>query len=159
MKRLRYILIGLAVVLLAIQFIPNELPMVTKENPDDIMKSGLVDLEVAQLLKTSCYSCHSNETEYPWYSHIAPASWLVKRDVVVGREELNFSTWSTNDMPKMLNKLEDISAEVNEGDMPMPIYTLIHPSAKLSIEQRQRIVAWTEVAMDSLVNADDEENQ
>lgn len=155
MKKLRYLLIGFALLLVAIQFVPNKLPAVTKENPGDIIKSGLTDQAVALLLKTSCYSCHSNETEYPWYSHVAPVSWLVKRDVVVGREELNFSTWTGYDTTRMLNKLDDIASEVNDGRMPMTIYTFIHPSAKLSAEQRQLIVTWTETAMDSLVGDDE----
>lgn len=156
MKKLRYILIGSAIVLIAIQFIPVNLPEVTKENPGDIMKGDLVSANVAQLLKTSCYSCHSNETEYPWYSYVAPSSWLVKRDVVKGRDELNFSNWSDYDMRRMLSKLEDIGAEVSEGHMPMPIYTLMHPSAKLTDEQRQLIVLWSEAAMDSVAEADED---
>ena len=157
MKLKRYILGGLALVLVAIQFVPNELPAVTKENGGDIVKTGLVSPDVALLLKTSCYSCHSNETEYPWYSHVAPSSWLVKRDVEVGRDELNFSTWTGYDQQKMLSKLDDISSEVGEGRMPMSIYTLIHRSAKLTDEQRQQIVTWTEAAMDSVSEADEEE--
>lgn len=156
MKRLRYILIALVVVLVVIQFIPVELPVVTKENPQDILKGTLVSPDVAQLLKKSCYSCHSNETEYPWYSYVAPSSWLVVRDVNKGREELNFSNWSDYDMRRMLSKLEDIGTEVNEGHMPMPIYTFMHPSAKLTDEQRQLIVLWSEAAMDSVVEAEEE---
>jgi hypothetical protein len=157
MKRLRYILGGFTLLLIAIQFVPNELPPVTKENTGDIIKSGLVSQDVALLLKTSCYSCHSNETEYPWYSYVAPSSWLVVRDVRKGREELNFSNWSDYDMRRMLSKLEDIGTEVGEGNMPMPIYTLIHSSAKLTDEQRQLIVLWSEAAMDSVAEAEEEE--
>jgi Haem-binding domain len=157
MKRLRYILGGLALVMVVIQFVPNELPAVTVENSGDIMKSNLVSQDVALLLKTSCYSCHSNETEYPWYSYVAPASWLVKRDVTEGRKELNFSTWSAYEQRKMIRKLDDISKEVGEGKMPMPIYTFMHSSAKLSDAQRQVIVTWTEAAMDSVAEMEDEE--
>ena len=156
MKRLRYILGGLVLLLMAIQFIPNELPAVTKDNPDDLMKSNLVSQDVALLLKTSCYSCHSNETEYPWYSYVAPSSWLVKHDVVEGRDELNFSTWSKYDQRKMIRKLDDIAKEVKEGEMPMSIYTLVHPSAKLSDSQRKVIVDWTESAMDSVAGYDED---
>lgn len=157
MKRLRYILGGLTVVLIVIQFIPTNLPDVTKENPKDLLKGNLVSQDVAQLIKTSCYSCHSNETQYPWYSLVAPVSWLVARDVREGREELNFSNWSDYDLPKMLSKLEDIGTEVGEGHMPMPIYTFMHPSTKLDDTQRKIIVTWAEAAMDSVTNAEDEE--
>jgi Haem-binding domain len=156
MKRWKIILGGLLLLLLAVQFIPVNLPEVAKDNPGDIMKSGLVSQEVANLLKNSCYSCHSNETVYPWYSYVAPSSWLVKRDVMEAREELNFSTWSELDQRKMIKKLDDIASEVGEGNMPMPIYTLIHGSAKLNDTQRQLIVTWTEAAMDSVAEADSE---
>jgi hypothetical protein len=157
MKRWKIILGGLLGIFLAIQFIPVDLPAVSTDNPGDILKSGLVTPAVANLLQTSCYSCHSNQTQYPWYSYVAPSSWLVKRDVAKGRDELNFSTWSELDQRKMLKKLDDIATEVGEGDMPMPIYTLIHTSAKLDDAQRQLIVTWTEAAMDSVAEADEEE--
>jgi hypothetical protein len=158
MKRWKIILGGLLLLLLVVQVMPVDLPVVSKDNPGDIIKSGLVNPDVANLLKTSCYSCHSNETQYPWYSYVAPSSWLVKRDVAKGRDELNFSTWSALDQRKMLKKLDDIATEVGEGNMPMPIYTLIHSSAKLDETQRQLIVTWTEAAMDSVAEMEEEEN-
>lgn len=159
MKRWKIILGGLLLMLLAVQLIQIDLPEVSQDNPGDIIKSGIVNQEVANLIKTSCYSCHSNETVYPWYSYVAPSSWLVARDVRVGREELNFSTWADYDERKMINRLDDIAAEVNEGEMPMPIYTLMHGSARLDNAQRELIVAWTEAAMDSIAEASsDEEN-
>lgn len=155
MKRWHYILGGFVLVVLIIQLIPNELPSVSHDHAGDITKTGLVSQDVAVLLKTSCYSCHSNETVYPWYSYVAPSSWLVARDVREGREELNFSAWQDYDVSKMLGKLDDISSEVGEGRMPMKIYTLIHPSANLDATQRELIVAWAEATMDKV--AEDEE--
>lgn len=159
MKRWHYILGGLALVILAIQLIPTELPATSTDNPGDIIKSGLVSQDVAILLKTSCYSCHSNETKYPWYSHVAPSSWLVARDVREGREELNFSMWQDYDLRKMLGKLDDITSEVGEGRMPLGIYTLMHPSAKLDDDQRKLIVAWAEATMDSVAEEEEEEDE
>ena len=157
MKRWRYILGGLALVITGIQLIPTELPATSTDNPGDIIKSGLVSQDVAILLKTSCYSCHSNETKYPWYAHVAPSSWLIARDVHEGREELNFSRWQDYDVSKILGKLDDITAEVGEGRMPMGIYTIMHPSAKLDDAQRKLIVRWAEATMDSA--AEDEEDE
>jgi hypothetical protein len=161
MKRWQYILGGLALVLIVIQFIPTDLPAASNDNAGDISKSGLVSQDVSILLKTSCYSCHSNETEYPWYSYVAPSSWLIARDVRVARDELNFSRWQDYDQRRMISKLDDIATEVGEGHMPMPIYTLMHPSAKLSDAQRELIIAWTESAMDSVAEeeGDDEEEE
>jgi hypothetical protein len=152
------ILIVLVLVFIGIQFVPNELPPVQTNNPGDIIQSGIVGQEISALLKTSCYSCHSNETIYPWYSYVGPSSWLVAKDVREGREELNFSTWQENDMIKKLGLLDDISTEVGEGNMPMGIYTLMHPSAKLTDEQRELIVAWAEDAMDLVLEEDEEDD-
>jgi hypothetical protein len=156
MKKRRYVLGGLALILAIIQLLPSGLPPSENESAGDIIRSGLVGQEVAPLLKTSCYNCHSNETRYPWYAHVAPASWLIAYDVKKGREELNFSTWQEYDSNRMVSKLDDLAAEVGEGHMPKSIYTLMHPSAKLNEEQRALIVAWTETAMDELVGDEDE---
>ena len=157
MKRWRYILAGLTLVFIVIQFIPTELPPTSNDNPGDIIKSGLVSQDVAILLKKSCYSCHSHETEYPWYSYVAPSSWLVAHDVHDAREELNFSKWQEYDTGKILSKLDDITSEVGEGRMPLGIYTIMHPTAKLDDSQRERIVAWAEATMDSVAAAEEDE--
>lgn len=158
MKRWHYILGILILVLIIIQLIPNQLPPTTQDNrAGDIIESGLVSQDVAQLLRTSCYSCHSNETKYPWYSYVAPSSWLIARDVRVGRDELNFSTWLDYDQRKMLSKLDDVVTEVGEGNMPMPIYTLMHSSAKLSDKQRKLIIEWAESTMDIIVEEEGED--
>jgi hypothetical protein len=157
MKLWQYLLGGLGIVLIGIQFVPNELPPVETNNTEDIIKSGLVSQDVAAILRKSCYDCHSNETVYPWYSHIAPSSWLVAKDIREGREELNFSEWENYDMMKKLGLLDDISIAVREGEMPMKIYLPLHPSAKLDDAQRDLIIAWAEDAMDILVEEDDEE--
>ncbi len=158
MKIWQYGLGGLVVIALAIQLVPNELPPVQTDNPGDLMGSGLVDAEMAGMLKTSCYDCHSNETNYPWYSYIAPVSWLVAKDTREGREELNFSTWQAYEMLEKLEKLDDIAIEVKEGEMPLGIYTAIHSESKLTDEQRQLIVEWAEATMDVVVEEEEEES-
>ncbi|EMS32272.1 hypothetical protein C943_01535 [Mariniradius saccharolyticus AK6] len=157
MKAWQYITGGLAALIVISQFIPNELPAVETSNPGDIIQSGIVEDDVAALLKNSCYSCHSNETHYPWYSYVAPSSWLVAKDVREGRDELNFSTWTSYSMMDKLAKLDDIVEEVKEGEMPMGIYTLIHPSAKLDDAQIQLIVTWAETTMDIVAEEEDTE--
>lgn len=155
MKVWQYGLGGLAVIGLAIQLVPNELPAVEAANSGDLIGSGIVSEEISGILKTSCYDCHSNETKYPWYSYVAPVSWLVSKDVREGREELNFSTWQDYDMMEKLEKLDDIAIEVGEGEMPMGIYTAIHSSAKLDDAQRQLIVEWAEATMDVVVEEEE----
>ncbi|MDX5337947.1 MAG: heme-binding domain-containing protein [Cyclobacteriaceae bacterium] len=148
MKAWKYLLGGGAILLLVIQLVPNELPEVIDENPNDLIGSGIVSDEVASMLQKSCYDCHSNTTRYPWYSYVAPASWLVAKDIREGREEVNFSDWTTYEMTDQLMILDDIYSEVEEEHMPLPIYTILHSEAKLTPEQRQKIMEWAETTMD-----------
>lgn len=151
MKVWQYGLLGLGIIFLVIQFVPNQLPEVTENNPKDLLGSGLVEGEMATLLKTACYDCHSNETKYPWYSFVAPVSWLVAKDTREGREEVNFSYWTDIDMMDKLAILDDVYSEVEEEHMPLPIYLSMHSEAKLTPEDRQKIMEWAEVTMDIVV--------
>lgn len=155
MKVWQYLIGGLAVIGLAIQLIPNDLPAVESDNPGDLIGTGVVDGEVARILKSACYDCHSNETKYPWYAHVAPVSWLVAKDTREGREELNFSIWTEYDMMEKLEKLDDIAIEVGEGEMPMKIYTYVHAGANLKDLERKKLIEWAEAFMDAV--AEEEE--
>ncbi|MEJ2596202.1 MAG: heme-binding domain-containing protein, partial [bacterium] len=87
-----FVIIAIVIIL---QFIPYERPETSAENPDDLLlNNGLPDT-IAGIFRAACYDCHSNETNYPWYSHVAPVSWLVTRDIRIGRENMNFSDWES----------------------------------------------------------------
>ncbi len=137
-KIIKYGLIGLIIVLGIIQFVP-----VDRTNPPVTGEVKASD-EVMRVLKVSCYDCHSNETEWPFYSKIAPVSWLVARDVKNGREELNFSEWNNYDAEKKAHKAEEIVEEIREGEMPMKIFLITHPDAKLSDKEQELVTQWTE---------------
>ncbi len=134
-KSLKYGLI----LLVLIQFYPLERPKVTLNNPNDFLKNNDVPKGVSEILKTSCYDCHSNETKFPWYANVAPVKWLVYHDIEEAREELNFSEWNSLSANRKSDKLFDIQDEVNEGEMPMKMYTFIHRDTKLTEEQRAKI--------------------
>lgn len=91
-----------------------------------------------QLAKTACFDCHSNETVWPWYSKVAPVSWLVYRDVVEGREHLNFSDWRGGS--RKGENPHEISKEVMEGEMPPLQYYIAHPAAKLDGQSKKLLV-------------------
>ena len=134
---LKKILIGVAGVLIVIQFIP-----VDRSNPPvegEIMEST----ELKTVLKKSCYDCHSNETVWPWYSYVAPVSWLVADDVHEGRRHLNFSNWQNIEVRKVSKAKQEIWEMVSEGEMPLSKYVLLHPEAKLSEKDKQIIKDWT----------------
>jgi len=117
-------------------------------------KSLRVPPGVAALLRTSCFDCHSNESRRPWYSHIAPASWLVARDVAQGRKHLNFSEWGGYPQSRQVSLLGNIADEIASGDMPYPPYLLLHAEAKLSQGQRDSLVAWANEEQDRLFSGD-----
>lgn len=104
-------------------------------NPPVTQAARWSDKDAEQLAQQSCYDCHSNLTEWRWYSNIAPASWLVQKDVDEGREILNFSEWNRGQPD-----LGEMTEVVNEGEMPPLKYTLPHPSAKLSDSEKATLV-------------------
>ena len=134
----KYLSIILLAVLVLIQFKPVDRsnPEVTGEiNPPE---------EVKRILKTSCYNCHSHETVYPWYSYVAPVSWLVEHDVNEAREELNFSTWNSYTEKKKKKKIEEIWEEIEEDEMPLWFYEIVHPESRLSEKDTEVIKKWTD---------------
>jgi hypothetical protein len=136
------ILIGVVIVLVGIQFI-----RIDKTNPPvdaskDFMTITDPPEEVEKLIRTSCYDCHSNESTYPWYSNIAPVSWWVKDHINEAREELNFSEWGTYEWKRTDHKLEECAEEVDEVEMPLKSYLIAHSEARLSDEDRAKLVDW-----------------
>lgn len=123
------------VLVAAIQAIPVE-----RTNPQ-VASDFDGPLEVKKILQRSCYDCHSNETRWPWYSYVAPVSWLVVHDVNEGRAELNFSDWDRYSRDS--EKIEEISEETGEGEMPLPIYLIMHADARLSAGDRATLQNWS----------------
>ena len=97
---------------------------------------------VQRKLEAACYDCHSYRTEWPWYSTISPIVYLIKSDVDEGREHLNFSIWSDYDKQDQIDLLNEIEKVVKKGEMPLTMYTLFHPSAKLSDQETELITEW-----------------
>jgi len=110
----------------------------------EIHASLAVDSSVAIVLARSCNDCHSNRTVWPWYSHVAPASWLVVSDVNRGRKALSFSEWSMYGPKQQQEHLREICKEVTEGEMPGFSYTLMHRSATLSKAEVADVCRWTQ---------------
>jgi hypothetical protein len=108
-----------------------------------IGESGPLPAEVASVLARSCFDCHSNATRWPWYSQVAPISWGVADDVHSGRRALNFSEWGAYTAKKRARTLETMCDEVREGGMPLTMYRTMHPGARLSAGQVQRVCDWT----------------
>lgn len=132
-QKILFVLIGLFI---ALQFLP-----VSRTNPA-IVSDFNESATVKQIFLAACYDCHSYETKWPWYSYIAPVSWLIAHDVEEGREHLNFSQWGRLTKEEQAKLRREIWEEVEEGEMPLAIYTWIHPSARLSAEEKKIIEQW-----------------
>ena len=133
------ILIALAVIVIGIQFIPVE-----RTNPPISMDIDAPD-NVASILRTSCYDCHSNETSWPIYSYIAPVSFLVVSDVNEGRKHLNFSQWDKFSSDEQIKLLEEMIEEVEKEEMPLSKYTLMHPEAKVDQAKIKVLKDWINI--------------
>lgn len=142
-KALKISLFVLLAVAIIIQFIGNELPENSNDLSKDLALSENAPEEVKAILSKACYDCHSNQTTYPWYSYVAPVSWLVIKDVKEGREELNFSEWSEQSKRRKVKILTEMAEEIEDKKMPLPIYTVTHRDAKLSDDEIAAITDWT----------------
>jgi hypothetical protein len=135
---LRIIFIVAIILLIAIQFVP-----VNKANPP-VTGEIKAPENVMQILRTSCYDCHSNEAKWPWYSNIAPASWLVAYDVNEAREHMNFSEWQSYSAEDKADDIEEIWEEVEEGEMPLWYYLILHSEAELSENDKVILKDWVD---------------
>lgn len=134
-RRLLWGLLALAVVgFIAIQFFPIQMIFSSMARETDLPPSQPIDwssAEVEQLVRNSCYDCHSNEVNYPWYAHVAPVSWVINYDVNNGRAVLNFSE---DDFSELY--ADDLLWHL-ENNMPTAPYLILHPDARLSPEEQQ----------------------
>jgi hypothetical protein len=131
-KAILWVLVGLVVLGLLIQLIPlpgrgNNPPVTSEPNWDSPQTRALA--------KRACFDCHSNETVWPWYSYVAPVSWLVYRDTMDGRSRLNFSEWNRSQ-----RGAGEIVEKIQEGEMPPAIYLPMHPAARLTAAEKQQLI-------------------
>ncbi len=141
-RRLLKLLFWILVLFVVIQFIPAKKPPVSEQNPNDFIRTAHVPDSVAVLFKNACYDCHSNQTVYPWYTYVAPASWLIVRDVKDGRKHVNFSEWNSFKITKKLKVLDKAADEIKSGDMPFWPFLIMHPKARLTKKERKIMVEW-----------------
>jgi hypothetical protein len=133
-----------ALIFIGIQFYrPNRTnpPIIESETLEATVQ---VPENVAAILKRSCNDCHSNETLYPWYSNVAPFSWLLNAHIEDGRRELNYSVWNTYSARKKRHKFDETCQQVTSGEMPHNQYLWIHGAARLSEEDKKILCDWAE---------------
>lgn len=145
---IKKIIIGLLIVLVAIQFFRPE-KNTSNDTTYALAKKYEVPKEVDRLLEVSCNDCHSNKTVYPWYANIQPVAWWLNDHVVDGKRHLNFSEFTNRPLFVQHHKFDEIVEMVEEGEMPLDSYTHfgLHPEANLTPQQRNEITAWAKAQM------------
>lgn len=139
LKRIGWVLL---VALVVIQFFPGELNQSDTVPETDFMVVNKVPSSIKRFVRTSCYDCHSNNTEYPWYNKIQPVAWFLEDHVEQGKEELNFNEWEGYSSRRKNSKLKSIINQIEDGEMPLDSYTLIHWDAKLSESRKKDVIAY-----------------
>ena len=135
-KWLKPLGMGCIAVVIVLQFVP-----VARVNPPERGQPPAPS-EVQAIFQRACYDCHSNETRWPWYSSVAPVSFLIARDVDEGRRQLNLSLWTQFNERRKSRKLKEIVEQLEKGKMPQWYYVALHPDAKLSPADRELIIEW-----------------
>ncbi len=129
---MKKVVVILLVLVLLIQLVPYGR---NHQNPPVLQELPWPDTETRAIAQRACFDCHSNETLWPWYTNIAPASWLVQRDVEEGRSKLNFSEWGRGEQ-----ETGEIGELIQNGEMPPAQYTLIHSNARLSMTEKDLLL-------------------
>jgi hypothetical protein len=153
MKWLKRLLLVFLILFAAAQFIRPRRENAPVDATKTIFAVANVPPDVTSILDRSCNDCHTDTVRWPWYSAITPLNFLVAEDVEHGREELNLSTWGRYDARRQARKLEELCEEVEEGEMPLPKYLYLHPRAKLSDADKQRLCAWSSALRAQIVAA------
>ncbi len=150
MSRIKKLLLGILIVFVVIQFIQPARNKNGQVLATDISKMYSLPQNVQTTLKTACYDCHSNNTQYPWYDNIQPLGWMLARHIKQGKEELNFSEFGSYSLRRQISKLKSIENSIKDGTMPLSSYTLIHINAKLSQNDKALIIDWAQKTRGSL---------
>ena len=118
--------------------------------PNYIGKVFAIPGDVKIILAKACNDCHSNNTSYPWYANFQPVHWWLNNHIKEGKRELNLDEYTNRSLSFQYHKMEDLVEQIKEGDMPLDSYTWIHKKAKLSEEERAKLINWANTIMDSM---------
>ncbi len=143
MNKLKMALLGLVIIIVAIQFFHPEKNVAGGVQANNIASVYTTPEEVKTILVTSCNDCHSNNTVYPRYNNIQPVAWWLNNHVTEAKGKLNFDEFASYSPRRQYNKLKETEELLTEGEMPLSSYTFIHRNAVLSAEQKETLISWT----------------
>lgn len=139
-RRFRLILALFVLILIAIQFIIPEKNISSIPAGKAFVEHFKTDVKIYGLLSTSCFDCHSNNTNYPWYSNIQPIGWIMADHINKGKGKLNFDSLTTYGNRKLTSKFNEIVSEIKKGNMPLDSYLYIHQDANLNEFDKQLLI-------------------
>ncbi len=140
MKIVRIIALVLLVVFVGIQFVPTERNQTDLVPETDFLLVNNTPANIGKLLQVSCYDCHSNNTAYPWYNKIQPMAWFLEDHIMEGKKELNFSEWDNYSNRRKNSKIKSIISQIEDDEMPLFSYTLIHRNAVYSDSEKELVL-------------------
>ena len=150
LRVLKWLVIALLVIFVGIQFIRPARTNPVIDQPQTIEAHVQMSPEVSSILARSCNDCHSNKTVWPWYTNVAPVSWWLSNHVNEGRHELNMSEWGRLPRDRQERKLRQMCDEVTDGMMPLSSYLPMHPTARLSEQDKKTLCDWTDTERERL---------
>jgi cytochrome c551/c552 len=150
-KAIKRIGIAIVVLLVVIQVIRPARTNPAVDETRTIEANSAITPQISAIFERSCKDCHSSRTIWPWYSEVAPVSWLLVSDVNGARKQMSLSEWGAYDSRKKAGRLQKICEEVESGDMPLAIYVALHPVAKLSDADKRALCDWTKQESDRVL--------
>jgi hypothetical protein len=144
------VIIIAAIILVGIQFFRPKKNISPKPSPANIATLYAVPEGVDTLLRNACYDCHSNNTTYPWYANFQPVYWWLNNHIEEGKRHLNFDEFASYKIGRQYKKLDDIADEIQQGDMPLPVYVYQHKEAHLTAAQKELIYNWCSTLRDNI---------
>ncbi|WP_460219557.1 heme-binding domain-containing protein [Psychroserpens sp. MEBiC05023] len=144
MKILKKILVALLIVFIIMQFFRPDKNQGDMASIDAFIADTQPPADVHDILKNTCFDCHSDVTRYPWYNSITPVNYWLADHIEHGKGHFNVSAWDTYDKKKRKHKFDELVEEVTEKKMPLPSYTYTHADAKLSDAQIKAIKDWAD---------------
>jgi len=150
MTLLKRILLIILAAVLAVQFFPPEMNVSAGDQPASISRRFPVSPDLHNVLRQSCYDCHTNNTVYPWYSYIQPVGWWLADHIKEGKDHFNFDEFLNYSPRRQYHTFEEVREMIERDEMPLPSYTIIHRDAVLTGETSWMILEWSDAMRDSM---------
>lgn len=143
-------MLGLLAALIIIQFIHPKKNKAEGSQPNYIGNNFSVPADVKTILEKACNDCHSNNSNYPWYANLQPVHWWMEKHIKDGKKHLNYDEYTSRPLRYQYHKMEETIEMIKEGEMPLNSYTWTHKDAKLSEEEKTKLISWAESVMDNM---------